>query len=284
MIQQAISIIFLLRPHQWLKNIILFFPPFLGGALFSPAVLKQGILPFASLCAAASATYIVNDIRDCVQDRNHPVKRNRPIAKKDIPASVAWTFAGILLIISLFSAWQVSSTFFLLLILYMLISFLYSCCLKHIPIVDLFCISSGFLVRLQAGGEAFQLVISPWLFLSVFLLALFLSTGKRINEQLLLGVSAGEHRKTLALYPQGFLDGILFMTGGAVLVTYTIYVVQRPWLVYSVPLCCFGLLRYSYRVKTGKGGDPTESLLRDPWLFAVGLIWTLMMGWGVYGR
>ena len=274
----------LIRPHQWLKNLMLFFPPFLGGVLFSQSLIKQGLLPFAAFCAASSATYIFNDIRDMEKDRAHPTKCHRPMATGDLNVETALVTAILFLLFSVYSAWMISTSFLIFLSIYLLLSFLYSCCLKNVPILDIFCVASGFIIRLEAGGEAFRVTISPWLFLTVFLLALFLSTGKRICEQQLLGEDAGSHRKTLALYPKGFLESSLFMFGGSVLVTYTVYVVQRPWLVYTVPLCCFGLMRYAFRIRSGRSGDPTESLLRDPWLFSVGILWVLMIGWGVYGR
>ena len=121
--------------------------------------------------------------------------------------------------------------------------------------------------------------------MSVFLLSVFLSTGKRLGKKQRLGDMAHHHRKTLVLYPNGFLEGALYLTGSAVLVTYTMYVISRhsPLLLYSVPLCCFGLLRYILRVQWGKGGDPTESLTRDVPLLMVGLTWVLVVGWGIYG-
>jgi 4-hydroxybenzoate polyprenyltransferase len=176
----------------------------------------------------------------------------------------------------------ISSRFLLLLAGYAAISTSYSLLLKTFPVVDLFCISAGFLIRLQAGGELFQVPISPWLFLTVFLLAVFLSTGKRVSESCSLGDMAGEHRKCLALYPTGFLEGTMYMTGAAVLVTYAMYTLNKQMLIYSVPLCLFGLLRYMFRVTSGKGGDPTESLLKDWLLFVVGLLWVLMVVWSIY--
>jgi len=169
---------------------------------------------------------------------------------------------------------------------YFTISLAYSAKLKNIVLVDIFCISAGFLLRLQAGGAAFNVAISEWLFLSVFLLSVFLSTGKRFAEKKHLGDTANHHRKALAAYPKGFLEGTMYMTGGSVLVTYTMYVISRhsAWLLYSVPLCCFGLLRYILRVQSGKGGDPTESLTRDVPLLIVGVLWVCMVGWGIYGR
>ena len=124
-------------------------------------------------------------------------------------------------------AFLCSTTFLLLLIAYLAIVTAYSLKFKDIPIVDIFCISAGFLLRLQAGGEVFGIQISDWLFLSVFLLAMFLSTGKRLGERNMLGNGAGSHRKSLLAYPDGFLDGIMYMTGSAVLVTYTMYVISR---------------------------------------------------------
>ena len=116
----------------------------------------------------------------------------------------------------------------------------------------------------------------------MFLLALFLSTGKRLSEWNHLGELAGDHRKSLRDYPEGLLDGIMSMTGAAVLVTYTLYVISRHGMVYTVPLCCFGLMRYMFRVKAGRGGDPTYALLQDPLLFSVGGLWTLMVGYWIY--
>ena len=135
---------------------------------------------------------------------------------------------------------------------------------------------------MEAGGAVFGIVISDWLFLSVFLLAVFLATGKRLGEKQSLGADAGGHRKSLLGYPDGFLQGTMYMTGGAVLVTYTQYVIARHGMIYTVPLCCFGLLRFIMRVQSGQGGDPTESLLKDGTLFIVGLLWAVLIGWGVY--
>lgn len=275
----------ILRPVQWLKNLMLLFPPFLGGMLFKEGLLPAILLPLASFCLASSATYILNDVADRHNDREHPVKKSRPIPSGNISVAQALTLAAALLAGALLLAAAVSQLFILLLTVYLVVAVLYSFSLKNFPIIDLFCISSGFLLRLLAGGEAFNVLISEWLFFSVFLLALFLSTGKRLSEKKSLGECAGHHRKALSGYPEGFLNGILFMTGSAVLVTYTMYVVSRhkAILLYTVPLCCFGLLRYLLRVLSGKGGDPTESLTKDLPLFVTGLLWACMVGWGIYG-
>lgn len=280
---QALPLIKLLRPHQWLKNLMIYFPPFLGGALLNQGVPLKGVIPFFIFSAASSCGYIFNDLIDREADRQHPRKAKRGIPSGSVSVKAAGITAVILAVLSISSALYINRTFAIYLASYLMVTVAYSCQLKNIPVIDLFCIASGFLIRLMAGGTIFGIVISEWLFLSVFLLSLFLGAGKRLSEKLALDDTAVEHRKVLGIYPAGFLDGVLFMTGGSVLVTYTMYSLSHRTLLYSVPLCCFGLLRYILRVKTGLSGDPTESLLRDPWLLVVGAAWSVMVGWGVYG-
>ena len=283
MVMKLLDYLSLLRLPQWLKNLMLFFPPFLGGEILLPGVLAKSGMPLISFCLASSSTYVLNDILDRERDKSHPRKRNRPIPSGAVAISNAIILFLLLVIAALILAVNVSAVFLSILLAYLLVAILYSIFLKNLPIVDLFCISAGFLFRLQAGGEAFHVAVSEWLFLSVFLLSIFLSTGKRLCEKNALGEDARNHRKTLESYPPGFLDGTMYMTGGAVLVTYTLYVIEHDVLIYTVPLCCFGLLRYIFRVKSGLGGDPTESLLKDVPLFVVGILWAVMVGWGIYG-
>jgi 4-hydroxybenzoate polyprenyltransferase len=272
----------MLRPTQWLKNLMLFFPPFLAGQVLFPDVIVSGVPAFSAFCLVSSAGYILNDLLDRNRDIHHPRKCLRPIPSGTVSLSGASLFSALLLVTGLVLAGFISSRFLLLLVSYAAITTSYSMLLKAVPVVDLFCISAGFLIRLQAGGERFHVPISPWLFLTVFLLAVFLSTGKRVSELRSLGDMAGEHRVSLASYPSGFLEGTMYMTGGAVLVTYAMYTLNRQTLIYSVPLCLFGLLRYILRVSSGHGGDPTESLLKDRLLFVVGVLWVLMVVWSIY--
>ncbi len=272
----------LLRPTQWLKNLMLFFPPFLAGQILLPGIATRGVVPFGAFCLVSSAGYILNDLLDRERDIHHPGKRLRPIASGVVSLSGVSFLSALLLIGGLLLAVFISPRFLLLLVGYAAISTSYSLLLKTLPVIDLFCISAGFLIRLQAGGELFHVPISPWLFLTVFLLAVFLSTGKRLSESRSLGDMAGEHRASLALYPFGFLAGTMYMTGSAVLVTYAMYALQKPMLIYTVPLCLFGLLRYILRVSSGANGDPTEALLTDWILFVVSMMWILMVVWSIY--
>ncbi|GFE58468.1 decaprenyl-phosphate phosphoribosyltransferase [Geobacter sp. AOG1] len=272
----------MLRPVQWLKNLMIFFPPLLAGQIVMPDVLGKGLSTFCAFCLMSSAGYVFNDLLDRERDLNHPRKRFRPVPSGVINVQSACISAILLCVLSLLLAWLVSYRILPYLAGYAVVSVLYSLFLKHIPIVDLFGISAGFLIRLQAGGELFQIPISPWLFLTVFLLSVFLSTGKRLSESLSLGVHAGKHRTSLSRYPEGFLAGTMYMTGTVVLVTYAMYTLNKHKLLYSVPLCLFGLLRFILRVTSGKGGDPTEALLNDSLLLLVGLLWVALVVWSIY--
>ena len=223
----------MMRPTQWLKNLMLFFPPFLAGQMLLPGIVTRGVVPFGAFCMVSSAGYIFNDLLDRKRDIHHPKKRLRPVTSGAVSLSGASMFSALLLISGLTLAGFTSSRFLLLLAGYAAVTTSYSLLLKTLPVVDLFCISAGFLIRLQAGGELFNVPISPWLFLTVFLMAVFLSTGKRVSESLSLGNMAGEHRTSLASYPPGFLAGTMYMTGGAVLVTYAMYALNKQTLIYS---------------------------------------------------
>ncbi len=275
----------LIRVRQWLKNLMLFFPPFLGGTLISTFDGNLSLRAFCSFSFVSSATYIFNDIMDKQHDSHHPKKCRRPIASGQVSIVTALILSVVLVLVGCVLAATISRYFLVCILIYLVISFCYSITLKHVVLLDIFCISSGFLLRLQAGGEAFQVHISEWLFLSVFLLSIFLSSGKRVAEKKQLGSEAVIHRSSLGSYPDGYLDGIMLMTGGSVLVTYAMYVLTRhsPLLVISIPLCCFGMMRYIYRVQSGQGGDPTESLTKDLPLLVVGFLWTVLVGWVTYG-
>lgn len=275
----------MLRPRQWIKNLMLYFPPFLGGTLLLPGKIASGLIPFFSFCMVSSSAYILNDILDRSGDLHHPDKKFRPLAAGTVTIRSAWSVSALCLLTGISLAYTSSSLLFTcLLIVYLIITLSYSLRLREIALLDIFCISAGFLLRLEAGGVVFDIKISEWLFLTVFLLALFLSTGKRLSEKIVLGKTANNHRKSLDAYPEGFLEGAMYLAGASVLVTYSMYVLNKgtPFLVYTVPVCSFGLLRYILRIKAGKGGDPTDSLLKDVPLLVVGLLWAAMVGWGIY--
>jgi decaprenyl-phosphate phosphoribosyltransferase len=271
----------ILRPKQWTKNLTLLFPPLFGGVLFSPAVFLNCVIPLLAFCLASSATYVLNDLLDAGKDACHPVKKNRPIPSGAIglPASVvvALTLCSLAILLGAL----VSRAFLFTLFGYLLLSCAYSLRLKDIPVVDIFCVAIGFLLRLEAGGIAFAIQISDWLFMSVFLLTIFLSLGKRIAEKQILGENCACHRPVLEAYPLDFLYGSMYMTAAAVLVTYAMYVVVHPGLIYTIPLSFFGLLRYIYQIVRGSHGDPTTSLFQDKVLLVVSLSWVIFIAWNL---
>lgn len=268
----------LLRPRQWLKNLMLFFPPLFGGILFRTEIVGQLAVPFMAFCLAASANYAINDVLDAGKDACHPQKKNRPVPSGRLSSLTAVVIGICLFLLAVILGALVSLPFLATLVAYVLLSSAYSFKLKNIPVVDIFCVSAGFLLRLYAGSLAFDVRVSDWLFLSVFLLSLFLSIGKRIAEKQLLGETGASHRPVLAAYPMEFLHGTMYMTGATVLVTYAIYVVSHPGLLLTIPLCCFGLFRYMYRVIKDASGDPTEALLQDRVLLTISLLWAVMVG------
>lgn len=280
-----LTILQLCRVRQWLKNLMLFFPPFLGGTLGSPFNPFQLLLPFSAFCLVSSSSYILNDVFDRENDHHHPDKCARPVASGQISIDSALKLAAVLLICSITLAWKISGTFLVVMLVYFLVSLAYSAKLKEVAFVDMLCISAGFLLRLQAGGIAFNVFISGWLFLCVFLLSFFLCSGKRLGEKKRLGDMAFDHRKALFTYSTDFLKRTMYLTGILVLLSYSMYAVSQHLLLvlYSVPLCFTGLLRYMSRIRSGKSGDPTESLVRDIPLLIIGAVWVTMVGWGIYG-
>jgi 4-hydroxybenzoate polyprenyltransferase len=264
---------------------MLFFPSFLSGSLFSSYCISQtGFISFISFCSVSSALYVFNDLNDIERDVLHPIKRLRPLPSGNVSKKPAIAIAVFLGLTGLLLAFIFVKPLIPYLFLYGLVTVAYTLWLKNIPIVDLFCISCGFIVRLQAGGAVFNIEISEWLFLSVFFLSLFLSSGKRLSEQNLLGDNASDHRGSLCGYSEGTLDAILQITAATVLVTYSMYTLAHAHsqLTYTVPLCTFGLFRYILRIKTGNGGDPTESLFKDVPLLCVSILWALLVGWSIY--
>jgi 4-hydroxybenzoate polyprenyltransferase len=255
------------------------FPPFFAGKLSDSSIWPAALSSIVAFSCAASCGYIINDIKDRAADRGHTLKKDRPLAKGDVSVSFAVTL-GVLLYIAalLIGSNGVSRRFELYVLVYLFISLIYSFYLKDAVIADMFFISFGFLIRVTAGGEAFGTPVSGWLFLAVFTLSLLLAAGKRLGELVALGDEAGNHRKSLTHYSAAYLEGVLWFTSSSSLVMYALYAMEhRQGLVYTVPISAYGLLRYIYIVKQGRG-DPTEALLRDRQIMTVGLAWFGLIG------
>ena len=270
--------IYLLRPEQWLKNLLVLAPPFFGGVLFtSSEMVISMIMAFIAFSLASSTAYVTNDITDIESDRLHPKKKLRPLASDRVGVTEATVLAVITLIISLVLSFLVNKEFLLIAVVYLVLSLLYSFYFERIVIVDAFIIAIGFVLRIEAGGLASGIEVTSWLLLTTFLLSLLLVFGKRRFELTMVRNKGVKFRIVLAQYNEKFLDTALGIFATSALVTYSIYVVglESKIFLITIPFACYGILRYMYLVQTDKSGDPTESLLKDRWLFLCVVIWLL---------
>lgn len=274
----------LLRFSHWVKNLLLFVPPFFAGTLFSSLTVSRALPAFLAMSFIASVGYILNDARDVASDRMHPIKRNRPLASGRASIVTASVMAGLLSAGALLLAREVSPWFPAYVLGYLTVSLVYSFFLKHVFLVDIFLIAAGFIVRLLAGGEAFAVEISSWLFLTMFFVSLFMAAGKRMGEITALREWAASHRVTLLEYSIDFLQNVVWTAAASSLLTYALYTAEsRHELVYTVPLAAFGMFRYLYLLRKGREADPTELLLRDKGLFATFVVWTGLVAFMMYG-
>jgi len=272
-----ISYLKVLRIKHWIKNLFLFAAPFFGGKLFEESTLHLALPAFISFSFCASSIYIFNDIRDIERDRVHPEKRNRPIASGKIRKNIAYLLSAFLFSISLILSFKIGFYFFYFIILYFLVQVGYSIYLKTIPILDIFCIASGFVIRVLAGSAAFNVEPSRWLLLTMFMISLVLATGKRLGEVSLLEDKIAEHRNSLNSYSISTLNEILVISSSAALIAYSLYTVEQfHKLIYTVPVVTFGLFRYLMISKQGMG-DPTKAMTHDKLLAATILIWILLV-------
>jgi len=274
----------LLRPKHWLKNLLIFAAPFFGGKLVAPGTVEAALPAFIAFCLCASAGYIFNDIWDIEKDRLHPKKKHRPLASGRIPRGVAGLVATLLAAVAFMLSWTVSASFFCYILSYLVIQAAYSLFLKNVPLLDIFAIASGFVIRVLAGGAAFHVEVSQWLFVTMFMISLTLASGKRLGEIRLLQDKAGEHRESLNQYSTALLNEILLVAASASLLTYALYTVeQSKGLVYTVPVVVLGLFRYIMVSRQGLG-DPTEALTKDKWLSLIVSVWLVFVAVVRYGR
>ncbi len=282
---KAIKNIFLeIRPIQWIKNLFLF-----AGLIFSFSFTRleptlQSIYGFILFCLASSSIYIFNDIIDKEMDMSHPKKRKRPIASGEMNTIFGLSVSIILALISMILALFLNRPFFYSLIAYFLLMILYSLGLKKIIIIDVICISFGFILRAVAGAVVIGVEISPWLLLTTFLLALFLGLCKRRYEITLLRENARAHRDTLFHYSSYLLDQMISVVTASTVVTYALYTMAKEtilkfgtrFLGLTIPFVIYGIFRYLYLVHSKEeGGNPEKTMLTDKPLLADILLWVI---------
>lgn len=268
----------LLRPRQWVKNGFVLAPLVFSGKFLEMHAVGQAMLAVLWFCIAASAVYVLNDIQDRERDRQHPVKsKKRPLASGAVSLRAAWVMLGMLYAMLALAAWWQWAVLFVV-AGYMVLNIAYSLWLKHQPVLDIFTIALGFVLRLYAGAQALAVPVSSWMFVTTLCLALYLAAIKRRQELSRRGIDG---REVLQRYTVALVDRYAEMAATGALVFYSMFVMSTiSELVVTVPLVLFGLFRYWYVVEKLDGGEsPTDALFSDVQLLATVMIWIGVCLW-----
>lgn len=272
-----------MRPKQWLKNAFIFAALAFDRQLLLIGPFGRVFAGFIILILASGSVYIWNDIADIENDRQHPTKRNRPIASGELPIPAARVAGIFLVVLALGLGFLLDLRFGLIVLAYIIINFLYSGSLKHVPIIDVFLVAAGFLLRVGAGVALITVErFSPWLYVCTTLLALFIAFGKRRAEMALLMENASNHRRVLDGYTIPFLDQLIIIISGTTIVAYSLYTFSAENLpdnhtmMLTIPFVLYGIFRYLQLIQVqGEGGAPEEIVLSDRPLIATVLLWGL---------
>jgi 4-hydroxybenzoate polyprenyltransferase len=294
-LKTAYHLLLCLRPNQWIKNGFILAPLVFAHRIFHYPSLVKSLAAFAIFCLLAGAVYTINDLFDLEDDRRHPFKRHRPLAAGLISPRIAGVTAVVLLLASFLWGCFLGRPFLLILFIYLSIQMLYTVRLKQAVIVDIFCISAGFFLRVIAGAVAIQAAVSYWLIICTTMLAMFLALAKRRHESVILGQRAMEtedFQQGLSKYSPYLLDQMITVVAAASLLSYMLYCISpetvrkfgSDHMIYSFPFVLFGIFRYLFLIqKNDKVGTPEKALMTDkPLLFNV-ILWGLMCILIIYG-
>ncbi len=287
-----LDLLICLRPYQWVKNGIVF-----GGLVFSHSMMEGravqlSVMAFVVFCLASSGIYILNDLHDLKEDRQHPAKRLRPIAAGRLNSGLAGIVCLLLLGISVWAGLKIQTGFGGVLIAYVVLNLAYTFALKYAMVVDVMAVAVGYVLRAVAGAVVIGVTASPWLILCTLMLAVLIGFGKRRGELTLLQEGAENHRRSLKGYSVPLLDLMMAIAAASVVMTYALYTLATETtarfgtsgLVLTAPSVMYGVFRYLYLVqKRNEGGDPSRLLMTDlPTLINVA-IWFVIVCFIVYG-
>jgi decaprenyl-phosphate phosphoribosyltransferase len=270
--KKFLSLLILLRPRQWIKNLFVFAPLIFSGNFLSISALISTFSAFIYFCVASSFVYIINDIHDLHKDKYHPIKsKQRPLANGSIRVKEAHYFATFLFLISLLSIF-VGLKLFSILFFYICLNVLYTFKLKNEPVLDIFSIAIGFVLRVISGSYVLDLPVSPWMCITTLSLALYLASIKRRQELLNIGTHS---RQVLANYSIDLVDRYAEISATGALIFYSLFVLSsKPILSITIPFVIFGLFRYWYIVEQkNKGEAPTDVLYNDWQMILTILLW-----------
>lgn len=282
------SLVQLMRPHQWVKNGFVLAGLLFGHAWTEPDTVRAVLWALAAFCLASSAVYVLNDLFDVAQDRLHPKKCQRPLASGAVSVTQGRVLAGVLTLAALTLAWWAGRGVLPYVLAYLLLNVAYTVKLKQIVILDIFCISAGFMLRLLAGTEGVDIPPSLWLLLCGLWTTLFLGFIKRRAEMITLTDGGGEHRRVLDQYSPALLDSFIAIACTGMILSYSLYTVDEAsmafhgtrLLVMTVPFVVFACFRYLYLLHQAQGGgDPSRDLLRDPHIAVAGAGWLITVLW-----
>jgi decaprenyl-phosphate phosphoribosyltransferase len=281
-----------LRPRQWVKNLLVYAVPLAAGELRDRDVLVDTTIAFVCFCAVASATYLVNDIRDRDSDRAHPRKRFRPIAAGELPVWLAVVMAVVLAVGGIgAAALSTYPGFLVTLAVYLAATLAYSFGLKDEPVVELVLIAAGFVLRATAGGTATGIPISPWFLTVAAFGSLFMAAGKRYSEYVSLGEGGDQARPALAKYSATYLRFVWTISAGIVLTAYCLWAFaiaaadrgSLPLAAWSVVPFVLAVLRFALDIDRGDAGAPEDIALGDRVLQLAAVAWLVMFGLGAIG-
>ena len=273
-----------MRPKQWTKNGFIFAALVFDRQLFIWGSLKRTLIAFVLFCLLSSSVYIINDILDVEADRNHPIKKNRPIAAGKLPIPLALTTAIVMVVVAIGGSYLLAWHLALIAAVYLLMNLAYSRWLKHIPLIDVLIIAAGFVLRVAAGVSVIQVQrFSPWLYVVMTLLALYIGFGKRRAEMTVLGIeNQGSHRKVLDGYSIALIDQLITIVSSTTIIAYSLYTFSAPNLpenhamMLTIPFVLYGIFRYLYLIEIKHaGGEPEEILLKDRPLQITVVLWVI---------
>jgi 4-hydroxybenzoate polyprenyltransferase len=257
----------LMRPKQWTKNVLVFAALIFSIRIANVDMLGQAFTGFILFCLVSSCVYILNDYVDRDRDRMHPEKKNRPLASGALNPQMALAYGIVLLAASFFAAFRFHPPFGFVLLLYFVLNVLYSYRLKHVVILDLLIVASGFVLRAVGGGLIIGVPLTPWFLVCTLLLALFLAISKRRHELVLLKSDKGDHRHVLEYYSMDLLNQMNAIVTTATIMSYALFTFTSGHtihLMWTLILVLYGIFRYLYLIHVeGRGGKPDRLLLED---------------------
>lgn len=281
-----INAIRLMRPKHYIKNILIFVSLVFTQNLFNKALLSKALLGFVSFCLLTSVVYILNDINDVEADRNHKIKRNRPIASGVVSIPAAVILAIILFVLSFLLNFICSGsiTATVILICYFIVNLGYSLGLKHVPFLDVVLLVSGFLLRVMYGAALIDSGISSWVYLAIIALSFYMALGKRRNEIKKNGTD-GATRKVLSYYTYDFLDKFMYICLTLAIAFYSLWSADAQImekygtnkLVWTVPLVIVLIMKYSADIETDSYGDPVDVIMHDKVLIGLSIAYGLLL-------